>query len=263
MDIKPCPFCGSDDLAVLELSDNSCVRCRKCYSYGPNGKDEENAIERWNSAPRKEDVKMEKCCQNCVHISKEVDGKVYCTEELDEDYSCKYWAQANPFASDPRLCWSCKYNYVDDECAMYCGREIGSPEGYVCDKWEAKASISTPLNPSNSSGLDVIGEIVTRTLFPSNIRQLIEEAAELIVACNKYLRSTGSGQPTPITTEEAIAMIEEEMADVEITGDVIKKQMAEDFSAEIKSCKSVKADRWIRRLVEEKEVDASETERED
>lgn len=64
--IKPCPFCGSDDLCVLELSDNSCVRCRKCYSYGPNGKDEENAIERWNSALRKEDVNMEKNCGSCT-----------------------------------------------------------------------------------------------------------------------------------------------------------------------------------------------------
>lgn len=117
--------------------------------------------------------------------------------------------------------------------------------------------------PKAKTYSDTIGDISMNTGLEANIRQLIEEAAELIVACNKYLRSTGSGQPTPITTEEAIAMIEEEMADVEITGDVIKKQMAEDFSAEIKSCKSVKADRWIRRLVEEKEVDASETERED
>lgn len=152
MKIKPCPFCGSDDLCVLELSDNSCVRCRRCYSYGPNGKDEENAIERWNAAPRKEDVEMKKSCANCVHISKEVDGKVYCTQDLDADYSCKYWEKANPFEPEPILCESCKYSYIyaDDELRLYCDRAIGNPEWYVCDKWEAaKESISTPLNPEN------------------------------------------------------------------------------------------------------------------
>lgn len=139
MKIKPCPFCGSDDLCVLELSDNSCVRCRRCYSYGPNGKDEENAIERWNAAPRKEDVEMKKSCANCVHISKEVDGKVYCTQDLDADYSCKYWEKANPFEPEPILCESCKYSYIyaDDELRLYCDRAIGNPEWYVCDKWEA------------------------------------------------------------------------------------------------------------------------------
>lgn len=106
MKIKKCPFCGSDDLHV-QGNKSTYVYCENCDTYGPDGEDEEEAIRLWNHAPHmEEESKMKKCCQNCVHISKEVDGKVYCTEELDEDYSCKYWAQANPFESDPRLCWS-------------------------------------------------------------------------------------------------------------------------------------------------------------
>lgn len=247
--IKPCPFCGSEDVKYNSWA--GCVICKDCNSYGPNAAKEENAVKKWNAAPRKKDMKMERCCQNCVHISKEVDGKVYCTEELDEDYSCKYWAQANPFESDPRLCWSCKYNYVDDECAMYCGREIGNPKRYVCDKWDGdedeKESISTPLNPENSSGLDVIGEIVTRTLFPSNVRQLIEEAAELIVACNKYIRATGNGQPTPVSEDEALAMIAEELADVHIVGEVLMRENSgmEMFYHDAVNRKPL---RWKRRL---------------
>lgn len=249
MKIKKCPFCGSENVKYSSLAGR--VFCEDCQAHGPRGATDKDAIKKWNAAPRKKDMKMEKCCQNCVHISKEVDGKVYCTEELDEDYSCKYWAQANPFESDPRLCWSCKYNYVDDECAMYCGREIGNPKGYVCDKWDGdedeKESISTPLNPSNSSGLDVIGEIVTRTLFPSNVRQLIEEAAELIVACNKYIRATGSGQPTPVTEDQALTMIGEELADVHIVGEVLRNQ-SECLSGVYTKTYDGKADRWLKRL---------------
>ena len=253
--LKPCPFCGSEELYADNGFLKKYVFCRNCHAYGPSGETEEEAIRLWNHAPRiEEEPKMEKCCENCVHISKEVDGKVYCTEELDEDYSCKYWAQANPFELDPQLCWNCKYNYVDDECAMYCGREIGNPKGYVCDKWDGvdnaeavKASVSTPLNPSNSSGLDVIGEIVTRTLFPSNVRQLIEEAAELIVACNKYIRATGNGQPTPVSEDEALAMIAEELADVHIVGEVLRNQ-SECLSGVYTKTYDGKADRWLKRL---------------
>ena len=58
--IKPCPFCGSDDLSVPEWSNKSYVQCGKCHAHGPDGKDREEAIERWNAAPRKEDVEMKK-----------------------------------------------------------------------------------------------------------------------------------------------------------------------------------------------------------
>lgn len=257
--IKPCPFCGSEDVKYNSLA--GCVICKACHSYGPNAAKEENAVKNWNAAPRKKDMKMEKCCKNCVHISKEVDGKVYCVEEVDADYSCKYWEQANPFESDPRLCWSCKHSYVyaDDELSMYCGREIGNPRGYVCDKWEGadktedvKASISTPLNPSNSSGLDAIVEIAKRTAFQANVQQLLEEASELITACCKYLRATGSGQPTPVTEDQALSMIGEELADVDLVGDVLrrKSEWIDDVFTETSNRKAL---RWLERLEGEDE----------
>ena len=147
--IKPCPFCGSENVKYSSLEGR--VFCKDCQARGPCGATDKDAIKKWNAAQRKKDMKMEKCCQNCVHISKEVDGKVYCTQDLDADYSCKYWEKANHFEPEPILCGSCKYSYiyVDDELRLYCGREIGKPEGYVCDKWVAKESKSTPLNTSN------------------------------------------------------------------------------------------------------------------
>ena len=163
-------------------------------------------------------MKMEKCCQNCVHISKEVDGKVYCIEELDEDYSCKYWAQATPFESDPRLCWSCKYNYVDDECAMYCGREIGNPKGYVCDKWDGdedeKESISTPLNPSNSRGFDgLCRAAVVKWGYISQIYKVIEELSELITALSRYQNADEDSENAMLSAADNVR---EEREDVEI-----------------------------------------------
>lgn len=275
--IKPCPFCGSKDLYARDNSGHYVV-CKNCDAYGPYGKDDEEAIQLWNHAPRvgdndcdypnftggchifpgrkKSDIKMKKCCKNCVHISKEVGGKVYCAEEVDLDYSCKYWEQVNPFESNPRLCWSCKYSYVNDECVMYCGHAIGNPEGYVCDKWEGadetedvKASESTPLNPSNSMGLDTdtITKIAWETSLEANVRQLLEEASELIVACCKYLRATGDGETTPVTEDQALTMIGEELADVNVVGRVLRNQSECLSSAYTETCDG-KADRWLKRL---------------
>ena len=260
--IKPCPFCGSKDLYARDNSGHYVV-CKNCDAYGPYGKDAEEAIRLWNRAPRvgdndcdypnftggchifpgaeKERHKNEKMLKNCVHISKEVGGKVYCAEEVDSDYSCKYWEQVNPFESNPRLCWSCKYSYVNDECVMYCGREIGDPEGYVCNSWKAKEPESTPLST------DTITKIAWETSLEANVRQLIEEASELIVSCCKYLRTTGDGQPTQVTEDQALSMIGEELADVHIVGEVLRLQ-SESIKLEFGINKIDKLKRWKERL---------------
>ena len=207
-------------------------------------------------------MKMEKCCQNCVHISKEVDGKVYCTEELDEDYSCKYWAQANPFESDPRLCWNCKYNYVDDECAMYCGRAIGNPEGYVCDSWEAKESKSTLLNTENPSGkpfidlardeLDVIQTLETKV---NEYLMAAEEAAEMAQAMLKYCRACGHGSWTPINPKDATDAVIEEYADLLLAMEASfpRHEGNKMFYNNLERVYKEKAKRWAERLKEAKE----------
>lgn len=208
---------------------------------------------------------MKKACINCVHISKEVDGKVYCTEELDEDYSCKYWAQANPFEPDPRLCWSCKYNYVDDECAMYCGREIGNPKGYVCDKWDGvdnaeavKASVSTPLNPSNSRGLEPFLEAdegdmdVIRLMEPmiNQCQMAAEEAAELAQALLKYCRMCGHGSYTPLNPKDAMDAVIEEYADLLLAMEASFPRCEGNrmFYNNLERVYQEKAKRWAERL---------------
>ena len=44
--------------------------------------------------------------------------------------------------------------------------------------------------------------------------QTIEECAELIMACEKLKRNIVPGNPTPVTKDEAIASVTEEIADV-------------------------------------------------
>lgn len=76
----------------------------------------------------------------------------------------------------------------------------------------------------NSSSLDTADEIAAKTDFRANVTQLMEEAAELIAACSKYLRTCGIGQSTPVTADEALAMIGEEAADVHLVTKVIIRQ---------------------------------------
>ena len=305
--IKPCPFCGNEIADVDDWETYAQVTCGMCDAAGPCCNDVEEAVERWNAVPRKGDAEMEK-------------------------KSCKYQVQATPFDTGPKKCMSCKYSYVygDDECAMYyCGREIGNPEGYVCDKWagvndteDVKASVSTPLTPSdfevtevcphceseimmqwdvythgykaycphcggrlmlctachddnggscdydsetdtcrynrveidpvtpsNLMGLDTdtITKIAWETNLEENVRQLLEEASELIVACCKYLRAIGSGQPTPVTEDQALTMIGEELADVHIVGEVLMQQ-SETIKLEFGINKIDKQKRWKERL---------------
>lgn len=228
--IKPCPFCGNKNVCVRGIGVKF-VTCGLCLTFGPMVDTEAKAIERWNAAPRKEDVEMEQNCGNCKHISEEVEGKVYCLQTLDNGHNCKYWEPDNPLDDWVKICFRCKHAYAtdsdeetEDKFVTRCGYAIGNPEGYVCDSWEAKEPESTPLNPSNSSGLDTADEIAAKTDLRANVAQLMEEAAELIAACSKYLRTCGSGQPTPVTVDEALAMIGEEAADVHLVTEVIIRQ---------------------------------------
>jgi len=46
--------------------------------------------------------------------------------------------------------------------------------------------------------------------------QTIEECAELIMACEKLKRNIVPGNPTPVTEEEALESIKEEIADIQV-----------------------------------------------
>jgi len=64
---KPCPnqACRSEQVCVPD----HCfyVVCRQCYMTGPNGKSEEEAVELWNSLPRRGEatVTTHEICGRC------------------------------------------------------------------------------------------------------------------------------------------------------------------------------------------------------
>jgi len=51
IDLKPCPFCGSED--VNQHDDYDVVECQKCGTEGPFGDD---FFEKWNTRYNEEDA---------------------------------------------------------------------------------------------------------------------------------------------------------------------------------------------------------------
>ena len=283
MEIKPCPFCGSKDLYVRDNSGYYVV-CKNCDTYGPYGKDDEGAIQLWNRAPRvgdndcdypnltggchifprrnKEEPKMGKCCKNCVHISEEIEGKVYCCEAININHSCNYWEALNPFGNSRPTCLDCKHRYYSwggDNICNYCGHEIGNPEGYVCDSWEAKESKSTPLNSENSSvkpfidlardELDVIQTLETKV---NEYLMAAEEAAELAQAMLKYCRVYGHGSHTLMNPKDATDAVIEEYAGLLLAMEAgfPRCEGNKMFYNNLERVYKEKAKRWAERLKE-------------
>lgn len=52
--ILPCPFCGSTELWSMDSRDagEDYICCKTCRASGPETYDENEAISRWNAAPR-------------------------------------------------------------------------------------------------------------------------------------------------------------------------------------------------------------------
>lgn len=191
--IKPCPFCGSEDIKYSPLA--GCVFCEDCHTYGPRESTDEDAIRKWNAAPRKEDVKMEehygsclnckfcpcenktpgtlwcskweekedtkmeKSCRNCIHASLGIEhkNKWYCNQPISRDYKCNWWDSPNPFSKigleEEKTCKLCKHSYTDGY-DLCCGHEIGSLD-YVCDKWEKWKAMELEPSPLNSEDSSV------------------------------------------------------------------------------------------------------------
>ena len=51
-ELKPCPFCGGTDPKDL----TSYVYCNECHCCGPGDNNGTDGVERWNAAPRRDDV---------------------------------------------------------------------------------------------------------------------------------------------------------------------------------------------------------------
>lgn len=46
--IKPCPFCGSEDIVVCDKGDAWSLYCWDCGAIGPTEKHRSDAIDAWN-----------------------------------------------------------------------------------------------------------------------------------------------------------------------------------------------------------------------
>lgn len=46
--LKPCPFCGGDDLRYMFYGGCTVVHCAYCGIDGPVGADDDEAAEKWN-----------------------------------------------------------------------------------------------------------------------------------------------------------------------------------------------------------------------
>lgn len=88
--------------------------------------------------------------------------------------------------------------------------------------------------------LETIRENLTVDLV---LDQLMEEAAEVIQAANKVKRAMNEKNPTSVTKEKALKMLEEELTDVLVCAEVLKQFEAIEYG-EI----TEKVKRWADRL---------------
>lgn len=85
------------------------------------------------------------------------------------------------------------------------------------------------------------------------LEALAEEAAELSQAALKLIRARRFGEkvnPTPLTAEEALENLYEEIADVELAVEVLNVGVI--GRGKIDGIKEIKWERWIKRLEGEK-----------
>ena len=78
--------------------------------------------------------------------------------------------------------------------------------------------------------------------------QTIEECAELIMACEKLKRNIVPGNPTPVTEEEALESIKEEIADIQVCLDKLTRMLGISLSEidEIMTQKIARAEERLR-----------------
>ena len=80
------------------------------------------------------------------------------------------------------------------------------------------------------------------------LAQLAEEAAELAQAALKLRRVMDGTNPTPVTLEEAVRSLNEEMADVTLCFDLVPFA---DYS-QVNEIRERKEERWKKRLAEDR-----------
>ena len=213
MEIKPCPFCGSEDVKYNSLA--GCVMCKDCHSYGPNAAKEENAVKKWNAAPRKKDVEMEKNCGSCKYNQ---DG--YCSNVPLYKY----------FQVDSHLC-----------CTDWAAKEsISTPLNP--ENFSGKPFINLARDE-----LDVIQTLETKV---NEYLMAAEEAADLAQTLLKYCRMCGHGSYTPLNPKDARDAVIEEYAELLLAMEASFPRCEGNkmFYNNLERVYKEKAKRWAERL---------------
>lgn len=104
--------------------------------------------------------------------------------------------------------------------------------------------------------IDLVNEIAAHETSTDErlIRQLAEECSELNKACIKYLRAIDPGDATPVTKEDALNNIFEEMADIE-TVEMVLGATGFINDGAIYDWIDKKTDRWYERLMQKGDND--------
>ena len=211
--IKPCPFCGSENLSVGGFENY--IKCKNCGAAGPDGSTLNEAFDKWNAAPRKEDVEMEKNCGSCKYNQ---DG---------------YCSAVPPYKS---------FRVNDDLCCTDWEAKGPEPAPLNTEDSSGKPFI-------NGAKEELIG-IRIREPFFNVIQQLAEEAAELSQAALKYGRTKGMGSYTKVNPKDARDFMIEEFADVLLCMEAAFPHCSEstDFYSKLERTYCEKAKRWLKRL---------------
>ena len=213
--IKPCPFCGSENLSVGSFGNY--IKCKNCGTAGPDGSTLNEAFDKWNAAPRKEDVEMEKNCGSCNY---------------NQDGYCSAVPPYKSLQVDSHLC-----------CTDWAAKEsISTP-------LNTSNSSGKPFIDLARDELDVIQTLETKV---NEYLMAAEEAAELAQAMLKYCRACGHGSWTPINPKDATDAVIEEYADLLLAMEASFPRCEGNkmFYNNLKRVYKEKAKRWAERLKE-------------
>ena len=216
--IKPCPFCGSENLSVGSFGNY--IKCKNCGTAGPDGSTLNEAFDKWNAAPRKEDVEMEKNCANCTY---NLGG---------------YCSSVPPYKS---------FRVSDDLCC----NDWEAKESKSTPLNPSNSSVKPFIDLARDE-LDVIQTLETKV---NEYLMAAEEAAELAQAMLKYCRACGHGSWTPINPKDATDAVIEEYADLLLAMEAgfPRHEGNKMFYNNLERVYQEKAKRWAERLKEAKE----------
>ena len=118
--------------------------------------------------------------------------------------------------------------------------------------------------PDVKEHTEQVNTIAAMLTSEDGLRQLAEEAGELVQAALKVIRASSPRNPTILSLEETIQNLLEEYADVQLCMEVVQRQMEAKrgpiFHTKPRLCKEVqddrmrdiryqKSERWLKRII--------------